>query len=533
MVVQYDSIYNCGYPTDTLFKDARAEKPIKLFKDTNLRDLTMSKNMKTYNIVRDVRAFTQRLIPPDVFAELKFLGKIEFENFKYQYIDGRRLKISRDAKKARYISFFSASRFVDVNEFTTDLEVLNGMMKKREQINKLGLNDSNIMTVPQICRRWYRRTNIPPSNIGPVDVRRTCFNDIHSIRMEAQQRGTFDELYRWDMNGAYINSLAHIPDFTEGLWERATSRQLKKLMEEDINHYQRGIVNADIKTDSVMNIQPMPKVVTDISGDRYAFPRFKECYCPTTLNMIKYLHQSGSADVVPRDGWIWNTEHLEYPYRPFCMFMYEKRKELSNSKLLKGSMNSFHGSLRLVSTRMKEDPEGPIRWKNKYFSEVSTAGDMFEPISYSMSVTDVQIRLHDIIQQLKADEITAQTIVDSFIVTEKVDMARHVGKKMGEWHLECKGDGLIISPNVWSMNDDLTGEVVTKSMGIPLPPKVPLWELFSEHGLTGWVKVTGKDGKEYQINTYAPAHRVWHKKYFGNQLLHHNESSIPMDSSQI
>lgn len=290
--------------------------------------------------------------------------------------------------------------------------------KKADEIQKVGcevyqalckfnfIPDSIVAPASQFAKHVLHRFKFPTVDDMPVKVGEVAYESFDAGIFETYKKGTFNEVWDYDISSAYMKSLSTCPDTRLG-----TFKEVKTLGDTPLGFY-RGLVtiypNANMHPVGYPMGEGDDKVNLTPSGTwSRSVPR----------SYIDYLikHKKGEFEV--KWGVEWQPKELKFIYAPLMKRIYEMKQE---------SQGICRNVMKTVGLSIW-GKQGELR--NEKF------GEFFNPIPYTFGASNTRITVLEVCEQNNTIPIGIQ--VDG-ICSEKPLEYLNFGDGLGQWKLSHK-----------------------------------------------------------------------------------------------
>lgn len=311
-----------------------------------------------------------------------------------------------------------------------------------------GLKLPKLLVSPaSISKQEYRFDNfIPSMKHVPLKIAQIGYNTYYGGRFEVFKRGKTEKGYLYDIVSQYSCFIKELPDMFNGLW--IEYKNMEKLpLEQTFGYFLCQV--------KILMNEKIPTLPIKHKG-LVCFPNgtFWSWFTWYDLDLMRdYIISIKKAYIY---------EPNERNFKPF----YDKTIELVDKKrkinkkdnwmsynIVKITMNGLYGCFVEKHEKIYLDKEG--KEYKRYRS-----GILFNPIYASQITAFGRWSVIKDVPKEKKDNIIA--IHTDSIITD-IDMSEYldIGKKLGQWNLECKGKTSIIGTGIYQV-----GKIV-KTRGIP------------------------------------------------------------------
>lgn len=266
------------------------------------------------------------------------------------------------------------------------------------------------------------------------DISRMYYEACYGGWMEAFKIGHWDNVYDYDIIGAYPNALASIPDIRKGEWERTTDFADLFPAPEDICHL--GIASGTFTPRRDAPIHPIP-LAREKGGEREMFTAAGPEPTTTTVKAIKYVYDHCLGEFELDYAWVWYpTEPLSYPFLGPVVGLNIHKNELTGlpHETIKRIMAGLYG-------KMIE------RYRD------GTFGRWFSPLYACETETVTRLKVMDFILDAKYSSYGCEPLhvaVDGCILD--LPFVMEDSNKLGDWRLSSSGPCIIVSSGIVGMS---------------------------------------------------------------------------------
>jgi len=243
-----------------------------------------------------------------------------------------------------------------------------------------------------------------------LDLQDFAYCSYFGGRFEMIQRGYIGQAYLYDINSAYPDALANMPNITKGTWKHGLKKIDKKAL---IGIFK---ILAKIPDSEYLPCFPFRRITR--SNDVLIFPSGDfVTYC--TLDEIKNANPEHYEIL---ESWQYFDESPEYPLRDFIHKFFDQRMRLKHEGNpmqlpIKIILNSIYGKLGQKITRK--------------------IGNLFNPVIFAYITGYTRAKLYRFIldHDIKKDLVSFAT--DSILVTQEI---KTDSEKLGEFGFDGSGD---------------------------------------------------------------------------------------------
>jgi len=254
---------------------------------------------------------------------------------------------------------------------------------------------------------------IPKFDSIPYEIQNLAFQSYFGGRFEILKRGFIGIGYLYDINSAYPNALAQIPNLSKGNW------------------IQQKSINPDSKLGFfriIANIPDLKYVPPFPFRKNYSiiFPSGRFETCVTLAELLacenpKYYKILDSYQFIPSSD--------EYPYSEFIKQLYQKRLTLKaeDNPLqlpIKTVMNSIYGKTGQKTNRK--------------------IGNLFNPVLFATITGLARAQLYRFVMENNLERNVVSFATDSICVTKKLDID---SDKLGEFSFDDSANDVFVLQN--------------------------------------------------------------------------------------
>lgn len=274
----------------------------------------------------------------------------------------------------------------------------------------------------------YLKTKLPYWNsffVIPYNVQELAFLCYFGGRFEVLKRGTFINVFHYDINSAYPDAMAILPDFSDGHWV-----YVKNLNQFDVKILKyAGFFEIDVKVNEEF-ISPFlyrPIAKSNIYAPTGRFITF------TTNHELKIALKSYDIELKSLKGWYFiPNSSKQWAFNKIIKEMYRQRmnqKDEGQKSVYRIIINSVYGK----TAQIKPEPTS-----------------FFSPVVCSFITGKCRAMLLDAVKNNKNDVISFAT--DGIFSETPLKLPISKEKKLGEWSFEFHRDFTIFMSGVYSFN---------------------------------------------------------------------------------
>lgn len=460
-----------------------------------------------WNMKFDVECILKHL-PENKIKKLLACMEVEYKGFKLHYIPGKKFTIQRGKHQAHHFDIasfymtgldYAAEMFLERSkkdlpfsrkELGSDWSI---WAEHKERIIRYCYQDSELTR--QLAKYWVDWADnfgvdasypISPANVAGKHalkqnyptyseafhrtVGKRAWKSYYGGRFEARKKGTFDQLYNYDIKSAYPSEMVEMPSTDQLTW-------VKKDNNECLD-FDLGFVKGDFRVSDQADWAP----IMSRQSDGLVFAP-----CGThrnkwiTLSEYRRCLEHEYTECQMETSIVANDDGS----RPFDWIrdIYAKRVELKKNDdprelILKIIINSVYGK-----TLQKNPVESPVQVE-KYQGHAGNKqtimiegephvverkeydiGPLFNPVYGSITTARTRCQCWDMMQKYD----TVMVMTDGILTTEKAESS-DLGTELGDWELDAKGRGLIIGNGLYQLEDKRP-----KRRGFVLPDEFDTW----------------------------------------------------------
>lgn len=512
-----------GYTVDNI-GDATDGDVTPLSTDRVLDELTKGKFRKGvgvwYNLKFDVDVIFSRL-PRRNLKELRLQNRTEYEDYELSYIPGKALTIRRNGQKYEH---YDVSQILPGGLNSVADEWLQGRSKletAEADVERFGDGDyvrENIGAIREYAERdaeltrdvWSAFVEVAEGEVGipcgrpystgyiAADYLRStldakpgwalnsmqqmAWDAYHGGRFEVARRGEVGDSVVPDINSAYPNEMAELPDPSTLVWEMDDDPTADRLREADY-----GFVEVTVTTDAEKPLQPFAVKIDDavrypaLDGHRLTVLVDEFLFALDEGMLTDYeIHKAALGS---------EEEYTLHPYS-FVDEMYEKRKTWEDpdtepyrpkaARVLKIVLNSMYGKTCQTDLRARlldddeqmsmedvNDLPASERFVAAHNGESKVivrqvGGKLFNPFIAAYITGRTRLELLRRIVEYDLEDATHMLATDSLTIDreafEATDFADDLVKPgLGNWDYDARGDAFIVGSGVYEValrNDD-------------------------------------------------------------------------------
>ncbi len=519
-----------------------------------------------YNIDFDYNAIIKTLNLNNFFAQILVLMlndglEIQYGKYRITYLKNNMLVLKKNKKKVVITDLFRIFKMslntasiefldneikenIDGNLLNTDLsywnnnlnDIISYCIQDCNLLKKLGLKfleylkESKISIPKYLCspaslsKQHFRKNCFIPRVFphNPLEVVQIAYDCYYGGRFELIKRGTFEQVYMYDVNSEYPEFIAKLPSLKYGLW--LYYNDLKELPEKETFGYFH--VKLLIPDDNLISTIPLREGII-----RFPNGYFERWFTWYDLDLMRdYILEI-------KEAYIYSPSKREYyPFKDEIKYLYDmKLKYKSKSKIMymifKLTMNALYGCFFEIHNN-KHEKNGGILFQPIYASQICAFGrwKILKPV---WTIKENLIGFH-------TDSLLSEIPLDNYL---------KIGKELGQWTFEASGKGYIINTGMYQINDITKKEPLIKTRGIP-KKYICDWFNFAKENSEKSVKEfyiekmtkLGQSIRQYKefdminimkenkksVNINSDKKRHWFYKFDNfNHTLHDNIESLP------
>jgi len=430
-----------------------------------------------YNIDFDIQAILKLWNDVKKIDELSQGITIEYKHWKLTWLRGR-MFILHNVKRRRSVKFTDLHNFfklgldkeaktyvkdckfgnIDGNLLNTSLEYWNDNLDNIieyciqdciitaklgkvliEGIENCGLSLPKwLVSSASLSKQFFRLTSyIPRLSYIPEKILNIAYKCYHGGRFEMGLRGSFEQLYLYDINSQYPTFIRKLPDMRNGLW-----KSVNKLPKNECIGY--FYVKVNIPKD-----YKFPTIPVKHNGTiKFPTGYFEGWFTWYDLDLIReYL-------IDYKEGYIFKKCSNNYNlFKKGIDTLYEKKNEYKGKNLLyynltKLTMNALYGCFVEVNEKNFSDKPKELQ-----------AGTLFNSV-YASQIT--AFGRWSVLKPIPKDQYNHIVAIHTdSVITDIPLVCLPCSKELGDWNLECSGKGFIINTGMYQIDN------IVKTRGIP------------------------------------------------------------------
>ncbi len=415
-----------------------------------------------YNLDFDISAILKLYDDIDMIDKLIHGEVVSYKGFLFTYIRPKMFKISKGHSSLFFTDLFNmylmslnkaSETFLDDKKLDVinakrlnrsskywrenEADIIKYCIKDAEltanlgnllikEIKGVGLQLPRYMTSSASLSKQYFRYNcyIPSLQKIPIRILDIAFQTYYGGRFEILKRGYFDDLYYYDINSAYPETISELPSLKYGNWKNSYEINPK----ECIGFY-KVILHIPESYISPFVIRPKKYVVMFPSGHFGAWITWYEADLlrDCIVKVVKgYEYVPGSKEYFPFKKAILNLYRQKQKY---------KDKNDTWYHIVKITMNALYGC---------------FVEKHKRFDELTYSGVLFNPIWASIITAKTRWKLLNDVKKSDWKHIVAFH-TDSILSTKPLELK--CDEKIGNWKLEKHDSGVILMTGIYQIGD--------------------------------------------------------------------------------
>ena len=288
-------------------------------------------------------------------------------------------------------------------------------MEVRDSLAVLKVNARNLISpINQFAKAYFQRMHFPlVDELNAIDpqIGEYSFNALEAGLFECRQKGHFNEVYDFDINGAYGSSLSALPNINKGEWKYVK----------------------EYKPDAPIGFYKTKVTITD-SFSPIGF-RAKDFNSTPIGTWDKYLSQQqiqcidkwklGSVNV--EDGYVWTPIEWQNIYAPLIRRLFEIKESSTGIQkdVMKRVLSGIWGIMGQII-------------KGKF-------GEYFQPVIHALVEINTRLKVFELCKQNNIEPIS---IALDGVVTDRPLENINIGTDMGQWKLSHQGKCIAINSDL-------------------------------------------------------------------------------------
>jgi len=328
-----------------------------------------------------------------------------------------------------------------------------------------------LVSVASLTKQYFRLNSFIPSiSYVPEKVLQAGYDSYFGGRFDTFKRGTFDNVYLYDIVSQYPSYIKDLPNLRNGLWFKTLEIPKKQA-------FAFYLVELNIPSNVIIPSIPMKDKTVNI------FP------CGYIKRWMTWFDVDLMRDYVIKVHKGYVFEKSPYNKKPFekgIIHLFNKKAEVKGKSdidynIFKKTMNALGGCF--IENHLIETLEKP-KYLNKIKQELK-AGIMFNSVYASQILAfgrwsvlkDIPIKEHNHIIAIHTDSIHTDKPMDKYL---------DIGVELGQWNLDKEGKGLSLTTGMYQIDD------MVKTRGIP------------KKYIVNWFDFCKKHSKETRVEFIIP-----------------------------
>ena len=278
-----------------------------------------------------------------------------------------------------------------------------------------------------LSKQYFRyNCRIPSLKYIPTNILDIALSTYYGGRFEVLKRGYFDQLYSYDINSAYPETICMLPSFKYGKWNK-----VKQINDNETIGFYKVVIKIPQQYISAMPIRLKNKTILYASGIFATWITWYEAdLLRDYIKKVVYGYEYSS----------WRKEY--FPYKDAMNDLYKEklRNKYTNEVfywLVKLTMNSLYGCF--------------IERHRKSNGKIYT-GILFNSVYASIITARTRWKLLKDVGIENYHKIVAFH-TDSVITTEPLNLT--INDDMGNWSIEAEGFGVILKSGIYQIADKI------------------------------------------------------------------------------
>lgn len=384
-----------------------------------------------------------------IFTDIYTFFHMSLDNVGKTYINDKKLDIIDKKRINKSLNYWKKNEKNIINYCIQDCiltKEIGNYLINDIVIDAIKCLPRNLVSPASMSKHYFRlNCDLPEPIKTPRKVLNISYSTYRGGRFELLKRGTFKEVFHYDVNSEYPKVESELPDLRDGVWR--LKRNMKKLPKRETLGFFNVLANIPPK-ELISTIPYLKK------NDVIKYPSGKFLINCTwyDLDLIRdYITKIRRAYI------FYPQENCRFPLKEKIEELYKykskyKKKNVAKYKGGKLTMNAEYGCF--------------IETNKVYINDVKTllAGIMFNPV-YATTITakgrwliikDIPKKEWKNIIGFHTDSIDSEISLNKYL---------DIGNKLGQWSLEGKGKGIFLNTGMYQINDS-KGKIF-KSRGIP------------------------------------------------------------------
>lgn len=293
-------------------------------------------------------------------------------------------------------------------------------------------------------QHFRRKSYIPRLTEIPKEIIQIGYDAYYGGRFEIIRKGTFKELYNYDVNSEYPAIISRLPSFKYGLW-MYYDKDIILPKDECFGYFNAKLIIPDDNLISTIPVKYKGMI-------RFPNGILEGYYTWYDLDLMReYI-----VDI--KEAYIYEGSKIEYcPFNQEIKHIYKKKAEYKNKNkimymIFKLTMNALYGCFYEIHNN--EQSDGSI---------IRTTGILFNSVNASMITSYGRWKILKDVWNVRDNLVGFHT--DSILSEIPLEPYLNIGTGLGEWNLEAKGKGFIINTGMYQIND-AKGPYI-KTRGVP------------------------------------------------------------------
>jgi hypothetical protein len=280
-----------------------------------------------------------------IYDAAQLYGKISLQAAAEKFLG----KGKKEVGSKRFEKGLSRERLREIMDYSIEDSKLAQQLAEKWIVTfagEFGYYPARYYSAGAIITEYLYRTlpRFPTFTIAPYKIQEMAYRGYYGGRFEIFQRGTFKEVWKYDINSAYPFAITQMPDFTNGTWTEIDETQIGAIWK--VNPKTAGFFEIEANIPKDQEIGPFMFRI----GNKVLNPvgRFR-----TVTTLSELVHVPYEWFRINR-GFIFEPNSLDNPLADLMRSLYTVRltKEEPQRTVYKILMNSVYGKTAQVKPRV-------------------------------------------------------------------------------------------------------------------------------------------------------------------------------------